>query len=85
MNVSIVNGYFNTNQVLPSGGFVEASFLITSTHDMSYGDINFDLNIDAQRSGNFPSNYSGHEDSLFLQNRNISTIWIFTTIWLSYK
>ena len=65
--ISIVNGYFNTNQVLPSGGFVEASFLITSTHDMSYGDINFDLNIDAQRSGNFPSNYSGHEDSLFLQ------------------
>ena len=65
--VSIVNGYFNTNQVLPSGGFVEASFLITSAHNMSYGDINFDLNIDAQRSGNFPSNYSGHEDSLFLQ------------------
>ena len=54
--VSIINNQFTFNEILPSGSDYDALFLITSTENMSSGDILFNINVNAELSGNFPSN-----------------------------
>ena len=54
--ISIIDGQYTSSQVLPSGNSIDALFIITSTNNMSYGNIPFNVTISANPSGNFPSN-----------------------------
>lgn len=53
--ITIINNEFIFNDIIPSGGEFEAQFMITSSEEMVFGDITFDLNLTADFSGNYPS------------------------------
>ena len=53
--ISILNNQFIFNEIVSSGSEFEAHFTIASSGEMIFGDINFNLNLTADLSGNFPS------------------------------
>ncbi len=59
--VNVVNNQFIHDQIVGSGDDFEAEFLITSSDNMNYGDIPFNLSIHADVSGNIPSGISFDE------------------------
>ncbi len=61
--VTVINDQFVYDHIVGSGHTFEVSFLITSSVNASYGDIPFELILNSDISGNFPTgiSFESHE------------------------
>ena len=65
--VSLIQSQFQFDGSLPSGNNYSAPFLITSSNNVSHGDIEFLLEISAELDGNIPSNLQLDVDPYFFE------------------
>ncbi|MAJ33900.1 MAG: hypothetical protein CMF95_05115, partial [Candidatus Marinimicrobia bacterium] len=65
--VSLIQSQFQFDGSLPSGSTYNAPFLITSTNNVSHGDIEFLLEISAELDGSIPSNLQLDVDPYFFE------------------